>query len=232
MALTDVPFAGVLFDFHSTLIDQGPARERLDLAWKRTGRVPDPVEALGAEQVDELTGVLDRIWEHAREIDPGNERDLDLQRHREVFHRLATRLRTRLPALDDELTGALHATLTDTWTPYQDSAPTLHALRGRGLRIAVLSNAGIDIRPVLVRGGLADLVDAVVVSFEVGLVKPDAAVFRLALDLIGVPAEQALMVGDSWQDDAAAAALGIRTLLLPRTSGPVHGLDTVLRLVG
>lgn len=39
------------------------------------------------------------------------------------------------------------------------------------------------------------------------------------------------MVGDSWRDDAGAAALGIRTLLLPRTTGPVHGLDAVLRLV-
>ncbi len=40
------------------------------------------------------------------------------------------------------------------------------------------------------------------------------------------------MVGDSWQDDAGAAAIGVRTLVLPRTDGPEHGLDLVLRLVG
>jgi FMN phosphatase YigB (HAD superfamily) len=39
------------------------------------------------------------------------------------------------------------------------------------------------------------------------------------------------MVGDNPHDDAGAALLGIRTLLLPRTSGPRHGLDVVLRLV-
>jgi FMN phosphatase YigB (HAD superfamily) len=39
------------------------------------------------------------------------------------------------------------------------------------------------------------------------------------------------MVGDSWKDDAGAGALGIRTLILPRTRGRVHGLDAVLRLV-
>jgi hypothetical protein len=38
-------------------------------------------------------------------------------------------------------------------------------------------------------------------------------------------------VGDAWRDDAGAAALGIRTLILPRTDDPSHGLELVLRLV-
>jgi FMN phosphatase YigB (HAD superfamily) len=40
------------------------------------------------------------------------------------------------------------------------------------------------------------------------------------------------MVGDSPDDDTGAARLGVRTLILPRTRGPVHGLEVVLRLVG
>jgi hypothetical protein len=40
------------------------------------------------------------------------------------------------------------------------------------------------------------------------------------------------MVGDSAHDDAGAALIGIRTLILPRTSGTRQGLDIVLRLVG
>jgi hypothetical protein len=39
------------------------------------------------------------------------------------------------------------------------------------------------------------------------------------------------MVGDAWQDDAGAAALGVRTLILPRTDDPSHGLELVVRLV-
>jgi FMN phosphatase YigB (HAD superfamily) len=39
------------------------------------------------------------------------------------------------------------------------------------------------------------------------------------------------MVGDNPVDDVGAAALGIRTLVLPRTPAPVHGLGLVLRLV-
>ena len=59
-----------------------------------------------------------------------------------------------------------------------------------------------------------------------------AALYETLLEQLGVPAGRALMVGDSWQDDAGAAALGVRTLILPRTEGPVHGLAAVLRLVG
>jgi len=39
------------------------------------------------------------------------------------------------------------------------------------------------------------------------------------------------MVGDSGRDDSGGTALGIRTLILPRTSGPVHGLGAVVSLV-
>ena len=80
--------------------------------------------------------------------------------------------------------------------------------------------------------GLADKLDGVVLSYEVGAVKPQPEIFARALDLLDIPAAEVLMVGDSWRDDAGAAALGIRTLILPRTNGPRHGLDLVLRLAG
>jgi FMN phosphatase YigB (HAD superfamily) len=63
-------------------------------------------------------------------------------------------------------------------------------------------------------------------------VKPQPEIFRAALDALEVAPEETLMVGDAWTDDGGAAALGIRTLILPRTRGRVHGLDAVLRLVG
>ena len=72
---------------------------------------------------------------------------------------------------------------------------------------------------------MGGLFDAVILSFEVGAVKPDRSIFQRALDALGVPAARALMVGDNAVDDAGAARLGIRTLLLPRTQGVAHGLD-------
>lgn len=225
------PFEAVLFDFHCTLVDQGDAAAWIELAWRHDGRAGSARDGLGPALHRRLAALLDRVWEHAAVIDPGSERDLSPARHRAVYDALMAR------QLDGEaglrsLEGPLYEVMLDLWTPYDDAAPTLSALRARGLRTAVLSNVGLDIRPVLERGGLAPLVDAVVLSYEVGAVKPQPALFQGALAALGVAPERALMVGDNPEDDAGAARLGVRTLLLPRTRGRVHGLELVLRLVG
>jgi HAD superfamily hydrolase (TIGR01549 family) len=130
------------------------------------------------------------------------------------------------------LADALYETMLGQWTAFEDARPILEALKQRGARIALVSNVGVDIRPVLVRGNLLELFDAVILSCEVGFVKPQAAIFQRALDALGVKPEEALMVGDNAHDDVGAARLGIRTLLLPRTQDRVHGLELVLRMVG
>ena len=95
-----------------------------------------------------------------------------------------------------------------------------------------MSNVGVDVSPVLAREGLAGLLDVVVTSHEVGVVKPDPRIFETALERLGVPGPAALMVGDTPGDDAGGGGLGVRTLVLPRTRGPVHGLHLVTRLCG
>lgn len=210
----------MLLDLHSTLVDQGSARDWLGLALAACPR------ELPADHRDALVEFLDQIWEHGRVHDPDSLRDLSPADHRRVFHLLLE----EGPDVDDGLADALYATLLDTWTAYSDSAPVLRALRARGIRTSVLSNVGVDVRPVLARGGLLDLVDAVVLSCEVGVVKPDPGIFEAGLAALGVPASRCLMVGDAAKDDAGATALGIRTLLLPRTRGPVHGLGVVVSL--
>jgi HAD superfamily hydrolase (TIGR01549 family) len=218
----------VLFDLHSTLVDGGNPRTWLEAAWVRAGRSGTPVSALGMEGRDRLADWLDRIWEHANEVDPGSQRDLSPQRHREVYEELMG----RVPGMDEALSDALYQTTLDQWTAFEDARPVLEELKRRGRRIALVSNVGVDIRPVLVRGNLLDLFDAIILSCEVGSVKPQAAIFQRALEALGATPEQALMVGDNAHDDAGAARLGIRTLLLPRTQGRSHGLELVLRLVG
>jgi len=46
-----------------------------------------------------------------------------------------------------------------------------------------------------------------------------------------MPASDVLMVGDNANDDGGATHLGMRTLILPRTAGRVHGLKAVTALV-
>lgn len=217
----------VLFDFHSTLIDQGDPREWLRLAWTRAGRPDDPFDALGPERFEQLAHWVNHIWEYAVEVDPRKERDLSSIRHREVFDALMA----RIPEMDAELSQAMYEVLLDPWFAYEDSVPTLRELKRRGVKLALVSNVGIDIRQVIERSGMMDFFDVMILSYEAGSVKPEASIFQQALDALGVSARHALMVGDNAQDDAGAALLGIRTLLLPRTAGCAHGLEIVLRMV-
>lgn len=222
------PIEAVLFDFHSTLVDQGDPHAWLELAWRHAARAGRARDSLGERGADELAAWVNRIWEHVLEVDPANERDLSSTRHREVYDALMD----RVPGVDAALSAALYEVMLETWVPYDDAVPVLRALKGRGLKLALISNVGVDVRCVLDRGGMADLFDAVILSFEVGAVKPHRTIFERALETLGVPASRALMVGDNAHDDAGAARLGIRTLLLPRTQGVEHGLELVLRLVG
>ena len=215
------PIKGVIFDIHSTLIDQGSASHWLDAALLRS---PTP---LAADERAALESFLDLIWEGARISDPESTRDLSFAAHERVFHELLA----AGPGIDPALGAALYEVMLDVWHAYEDTVPTLEALQEMGVKVCLLSNAGVPIRTVLDREGLTPLINGVVLSCEVGLVKPDIRIFQTALDAIACPANEALMVGDSGRDDSGGTALGIRTLILPRTSGPVHGLGAVVSLV-
>ena len=220
------PIKGVIFDFHGTLVTGGDADRWIDAALDHLaerghpGPRPDAVEGLRDH--------LDDIWRHAHTIDPASDRDLSQDRHRDVFGRTVA----LLPGVAPDLVDALYEVMPDQWTLFADAEPVLRELKTRGVRVVVLSNIGLDIRPLLAKAGAIDLLDGVVMSYEVGLVKPDPAVFARAAELLGVPGVHTLMVGDSPRDDVGGVPLGIRTLILPRTTGTVHGLGTVIRMVG
>jgi putative hydrolase of the HAD superfamily len=92
----------------------------------------------------------------------------------------------------------------------------LESLRGRGLRLALVSNTstpGRILRPLLAEQGLAQRVDAIVLSCEVGKRKPHPAIFERALEELGVPPERALHVGDRLDADVLGASrLGMTTV--------------------
>jgi FMN phosphatase YigB (HAD superfamily) len=98
--------------------------------------------------------------------------------------------------------------------------------------VAVVSNIGFDIRPLMDDFGLADLVNVYTLSYEVGRCKPEPGIFYAACAALRVDPERALMVGDT-PADAGAAAAGCSALVLPASPpGALHGLGAVLGLVG
>jgi len=107
----------------------------------------------------------------------------------------------------------------DTWQPYEETIDVLHELRSMGLRTAVVSNWSSNLPHILEAKGLTPYFDAVVVSCLEGVRKPDPGIFRRALWSTGVRPEQAVHVGDSYEDDVRGARqAGIRPVLVSRSS--------------
>ncbi len=150
----------------------------------------------------------------------------------------------------DRFLDAEHA----AWRPARSLVDGAHALleslRDRGLRLAVVANTWPEparlVREELAELGVAERVDAIVLSGEVGKRKPDPEPFRRALAELGVEPSAALFVGDRLVDDVeGAAGVGMKTMqalwcradeavsaVAPdfRAFAPVDVLDVVRRL--
>jgi putative hydrolase of the HAD superfamily len=120
-----------------------------------------------------------------------------------------------LPFATDVVLDALLASLR--FSAYDDSAPFLRALRGRGIRSVVVSNWDWSLHERLHETGLAELIDGAVASAEVGSAKPGGPIFVAALELAGTAPDETWHVGDTPEADVEGArAAGIRPVLIAR----------------
>jgi len=120
------------------------------------------------------------------------------------------------PGLVGELLELERSSLLTRIHLYDDSIPVLRALRVKGVRTALVSNCSRSTRAVVDDLGLDREMDAVVLSFEIGAAKPDAAIYRAALDRLGAEPAGAAFVDDQSVYCDGAAALGMRTYLIQR----------------
>jgi HAD superfamily hydrolase (TIGR01509 family) len=161
-------------------------------------------------------------------LDTYNNRDASPELHRAAYSGLLATV------VAEPLAATLYERIlsADGWSAYPDALPVLRALKERGVATAAVSNVGFDLRPVLDGLGLLSFLDAVVLSYEIGVVKPDPDVFHMACDALGVEPEQTLMVGDHPEADGGAADAGLGVLILPMSEpGAPHGLGAVLDMV-
>jgi putative hydrolase of the HAD superfamily len=82
-------------------------------------------------------------------------------------------------------------------------------LQAGGTRLALLSNAGPDYGAYFRHGPLGDFFDAVYVSGELKLLKPDAAIYRHALSDLGIPAARAVFIDNRADNVRGAQECGI-----------------------
>ncbi len=208
---------GVMFDFSGTLLRIESAEEWLAAVLAEAGNGPAEGEfAQWAARLTEYGAVPGgtpprRMPEEAAKL--WDERDLSAEQHRAAYTALARAAAIPVPGIEEALYERHMSPAA--WRPYPDTEPTLRELRRRGLPVAVVSNIGWDLRPVFRAHGLDELVDTYVLSYELGVQKPDPQIFAAACARLGLPAAEVLMVGDSREADGGAAGLGC----------PVHFVD-------
>jgi putative hydrolase of the HAD superfamily len=99
---------------------------------------------------------------------------------------------------------------------FDDAVPFLTGLRASGTAIALVSNCGDTTRALLDYLGVVPLADAVVLSCEVGSVKPSPDIYLSALEDLGVAAMDAVMIDDQPSFCAGAEAVGVRAIQIIR----------------
>ncbi|MEZ5332223.1 MAG: HAD family hydrolase [Thermoanaerobaculia bacterium] len=138
-------------------------------------------------------------------------------------HLTALRKRAGVRLRDLTLLGAWFRPYGERLTPLPGAADTLVRLREQGLRLALCSNVpmpGALYREILERHELAAPIESFHFSYDEGTRKPSPQMLRNALEVLGVDADRALMVGDRRTSDIAAGrAAGVGTVWVRSDDG-------------
>ena len=188
----------VLFDWGDTLMEFAWDME-LIATGQRAG-----LKAIGAERLAEDDSFLDPEVRFAAitALFEGTLDEIDYSGFvREVLEDAGV-------SVDEEQLGRFLEAEHAAWDPARllarDTHALLEALRDRGLKLGLVSNAfdpGWLLHRDLEELGVAERLDFAVFSSEVGKRKPHPEIFERALDALGVEARSAMFVGDRLYED-------------------------------
>lgn len=236
-----LPLQAVLFDLDDTLHDDTrayrEAAERVsrEVALER-GIAPERLTAAYISQAD-------NFWQGLTT---------------EVFGTPLIGLRTQMwaaalqsvglgdPALAVRCADAYHRHRRDVLALFPGAALLLARLRERGIKLAMITNGFADThREKIALLSLEASFDEILIADEVGMLKPDPRIFRLAAHRLGVPAEACAMVGDRFERDVTGAQaagmfavwMNVRGETMPAGATPADatvpdlaGVEAALRL--
>lgn len=231
-------FKGVFFDAGLTLLTPYPSFHDLFAATlNERGLEVTPEQAQKAldEIAPTFTSVLDhlgtKLWTTSREVSLGFWTSV----YSHAFENLG------IVDVDGSHAEALYDRFTrfESYRLYDDSIPTLQALKDAGLTLGLISNFEEWLEGMLIEMEVAPLFEVMVISGTEGIEKPDPKIFDLALSRSGVSAEESVYVGDNPTVDARAAeAAGMTGVLLDRDDlhpdfegNRIRSLDELLSFV-
>ncbi len=190
----------VVFDLFGTLV-----REFRHEEWERWFRAT--AEALGVDE-----GAFRAAW-RATSLDRQTGRLGDIERNlRAICERMGARPSEGAVARALEVRRRFY---DEAWEPMPGAEETLRAVKARGLPTGLVSMCAPDTPPRWRASPLARWIDVEVFSCEVGLRKPDPAIYRLACERLGVRPGDCLYLGDgSYGELSGARAVGMRVVRL------------------
>ena len=203
--------SAVLFDLDDTLFDHwGAARAALK-------HVQMQHECFRSWPFEDLERVHAAFLEEAHLDVLAGTKTVDearLERFRRVF--AAAGVAVDELTLDSTAMSYRRAYL-DGRRPIEGARELLAAIKSH-VRVGIVSNnIKTEQEGKLQLCGFTPYVDALVVSEAVGISKPDPRIFHVALEQLGVTADRAVMVGDSWSADIEGArAAGVRAIWFNR----------------
>ena len=109
-----------------------------------------------------------------------------------------------------------------------DLVARIDQMRTTGLRTAILSNFSPELRPMLTQQALQQRFDTIVISAEIGVMKPAAAAYQAVLDRLALPAARCVFIDDQAANIAAAQALGMYGIVFRDNASCLAALDRLL----
>ena len=110
------------------------------------------------------------------------------------------------PVTEEEITDTIHYAFTKDAIPYDFTYEVLYKLRSQGYKVGLITNGTSKVqRKKLELLEISDCFDEIVISGEVGVRKPDTAIFDIMAQRLGIPANELLYVGDNPINDVDAS---------------------------
>jgi 2-haloacid dehalogenase len=208
MTASATPLRALVFDAYGTLFDVHSVGALCEELWPGKGDVV--TRAWRAKQ-------LEYTWQRSL-----MRRYQDFKRVTEAALRYACAA-AAAPLANEQLQRLMDAYLN--LSPFPEVGESLAALRRKKLRLAILSNGSpAMLRPLVKNAGLREALHAVISVDELEIYKPAPAVYRLAVEKLGVPRQAIGFVSSNCWDACGAKAFGLTTFWINRSGAPLDEL--------
>jgi len=190
----------VLFDLYDTLLYAQPTGTR--------EKALEIIVAAGIAKEDWLRG-----WRAT--INPSLRGEILFMRQRVQQALAGTGTDGFAASLIEEITGLMLTRMAPCL--HEDAHLSLKELRNRGYRLALVSNLEPFQRPWVKELELTPLFDEIILSCEVGLLKPEPEIYQLAVQKLEVSPEECVFVGDGMSNELSGAqAVGLTAVRIDR----------------